>query len=89
MLSYETSLSCRGTDDAFQSFHSKSQFTLCRLNDSINVMLQQGQLEKQGTGNGRGTGTGNGNGKRKFARSCLGRDDTELSVIVFTRARDE
>ena len=40
------------------------------------LRLCTGQLEKQGTGNGTGTGTGNRNGKRKFARSCWGRDDS-------------
>ena len=47
-------------------------------------------LVERATGKaGNGNGNENGNGKREFALSCRGRGDSELSVIVFTTARDK
>ena len=72
---------------------NKVLFTIYRVSLEMLLVLfvclykgtqhKQGQLEKQGMGNGVGTGT------EICAKSCTGREDSELTVILFmTRTRD-
>ena len=72
---------------------NKVLFTIYRVSSEMVFVLfvclykgtqhRQGQLEKQGMGNGVGTGM------EICAKSCTGRDDPELIVILFmTRTRD-